>query len=145
MSTQPSTKGPSERANHRLLGVSAAVGGVMGMAMSLMAFGATPPGVKHGPFDMWTTPLPTWFAVLMAMICGLVVPFISWRWHRVVDEHESRAYRDGALAAFYVVSLGVPVWWFLWRGGLVPPVQFEWVYGALMLSCGIVWAWRKYR
>ncbi len=93
---------------------------------------------------MWTSPLPLWFAILMAVMWGIAIPIISWRWHRVVDEHESRAYRDGALAAFYVVGFGAPVWWFLWRGGVLPPVQVEWVYGAMMATCGIVWVWRKY-
>ena len=96
------------------------------------------------PSAQYTSQLPLWFAILMALMWGVVVPIISWRWHRVVDEHESRAYRDGALAAFYVVGLGAPVWWFLWRGGVLPPLQVEWVYGALMATCGIVWMWRKY-
>ncbi|QXT36983.1 hypothetical protein KV697_06705 [Sphingomonas sanguinis] len=143
-SSKRDDRGPSERANHRLLAISGAVGGIMGIAMSLMAIGSAPAGMKTHAIDMWTIPLPTWFAVLMALICLVVVPLISWRWHRVADEHENRAYRDGALVAFYVVSLGVPAWWFLWRGGVLPPVRVDWVYGALILSCGIVWMWRKY-
>ncbi|APX66943.1 hypothetical protein V3I01_12590 [Sphingomonas sp. gentR] len=138
------TRGPSERANRRLVAISGALGGVIGAAMAIMSVVQLPHGAKPGPLDMWTSPLPLWFAIIMALVWGVFLPIISWRWHRVVDEHESRAYRDGALAAFYVVGLGAPVWWFLWRGGVLPPLQVEWVYGALMASCGIVWMWRKY-
>ncbi|WP_322963036.1 hypothetical protein [Sphingomonas fuzhouensis] len=135
-------KGPSERTNHRLLAISGVVGGIAGLSTALIVL-QQPPGASPHP-DLWSSPLPLWFAILMALIWGVVIPIISWRWHRVVDEHESRAYRDGALAAFYVVGLGAPVWWFLWRGGVLPPLQAEWVYGALMATCGIVWMWRKY-
>ncbi len=48
------------------------------------------------------------------------------------------------VASFYTVGLGVPVWWFLWRGGALPPVQIEWVYGAMLGVGGLVWLWRKY-
>lgn len=143
-SRKSDTRGPSERANHRLVIMSGVVGGVMGFATALMMILSDPAGLKSGHFDPWTSPLPLWFAILMALMWGVVVPIISWRWHRVVDEHESQAYRDGALAAFYVVGLGAPVWWFLWRGGVLPQLQVEWVYCALMTTCGLVWMWRKY-
>lgn len=135
-------KGPSERANHRLLAISGAVGGVAGLSTALIVL-QQPPGAAARP-DLWSSPLPLWFAVLMALIWGVVIPVISWRWHQVVDEHERQAYRDGAVASFYTVGLGVPVWWFLWRGGALPPVQIEWVYGAMLAVGGLVWLWRKY-
>ncbi|WP_294272718.1 hypothetical protein [uncultured Sphingomonas sp.] len=134
-------KGPSERANHRLLAISGAVGGIAGLSTALIVL-QQPPG--SGRADPWSSPLPLWFAVLMALIWGVIIPVISWRWHRVVDEHERQAYRDGAVASFYTVGLGVPVWWFLWRGGALPPVQIEWVYGAMLGVGGLVWLWRKY-
>ncbi|MDR6113513.1 MULTISPECIES: hypothetical protein [unclassified Sphingomonas] len=134
-------KGPSERANHRLLAISGAVGGIAGLSTALIVL-QQPRGAARP--DLWSSPLPLWFAVLMALIWGVIVPIISWRWHRVVDEHERQAYRDGAVASFYTVGLGVPVWWFLWRGGVLPPVQIEWVYGAMLAVAGLVWLWRKY-
>ncbi|WP_312489368.1 hypothetical protein [Sphingomonas sp.] len=135
-------KGPSERANHRLLAISGGVGGIAGLSTALIVL-QQPPGATARP-DLWSSPLPLWFAVLMALIWGVIIPVISWRWHRVVDEHERQAYRDGAVASFYTVGLGVPVWWFLWRGGALPPVQIEWVYGAMLGVGGLVWLWRKY-
>jgi membrane associated rhomboid family serine protease len=132
-------KGPSERANHRLLAISGAVGGIVGLSTALIML------QQPERTDPWSSPLPLWFAVLMALIWGVVIPITSWRWHRVVDEHERQAYRDGAVASFYTVGLGVPVWWFLWRGGALPPVQVEWVYGAMLAVGGLVWLWRKYR
>ena len=137
-------KGPSERANHRLLAISGAVGGVAGGAMAVVSILHLPQGAKLDHDAVWTSPLPLWFAILMALVWGVVIPVISWRWHRVVDEHERQAYRDGAVASFYTVALGVPVWWFLWRGGALPPVQFEWVYGAMLIVGSAVWLWRKY-
>lgn len=138
------TRGPSERANHRLLVMSGALGGLIGFTMVIVPLLHLPPGTKPGSFDMLTAPLPLWFAILVALLWGVFLPVISFRWHRVVDEHESRAYRDGALAGYYVVGLGAPVWWFLWRGGVLPALQAEWMYLAMMATCGIVWMWRKY-
>ena len=137
-------KGPSERANHRLLAISGAVGGVVGGAMAVVSILHRPHGTPFDHQTLWTSPLPLWFAILMVLVWGVVIPVISWRWHRVVDEHERQAYRDGAVASFYTVGLGVPIWWFLWRGGALPPVQFEWVYVAMLAVGSIVWLWRKY-
>ncbi|GAA3250498.1 hypothetical protein [Sphingomonas yabuuchiae] len=142
--SQRDSRGPSERANHRLLALSGGIGGLAGLALATVSFVSTPQG-RHLDHDaVWTSPLPLWFAILMALVWGVVIPVISWRWHRVVDEHERQAYRDGAVASFYTVALSVPVWWFLWRGGALPPVQFEWVYGAMLIVGSVVWLWRKY-
>ncbi|MDQ1229930.1 hypothetical protein [Sphingomonas sp. SORGH_AS_0879] len=135
-------KGPSERANHRLLALCGGIGGIAGLSTAIVVLRQTPGGDARP--DLWSSPLPLWFGILMALIWGVVVPVISWRWHRVVDEHERQAYRDGAVASFYTVGLGVPVWWFLWRGGALPPVRIEWVYFAMMAVGGLVWLYRKY-
>lgn len=137
-------KGPSVRANHRLLALCGALGGVIGLATGVVASSQ-----RHGPdgadVSLLTAPLPAWLAVAIAVLWGIVLPVISWRWHRVVDEHEREAYRDGAVAGYYVIGIGAPVWWFLWRGGLLPPVEAFWFYVAFMLLSGTVWVWRKYR
>lgn len=137
-------RAPSERANHRLLALSGGVGGLAGLAMATISLLYLPHGKKLDHEAMWTSPLPLWFAIVMALVWGVAIPIISWRWHRVVDEHERQAFRDGAVASFYTIALSVPVWWFLWRGGALPPVQVEWVYGAMLAVGSIVWLWRKY-
>jgi len=143
-SRKSDTRGPSERANHRLLVLSGGVGGLIGLALATVSLLSMPHGRKLDDHAVWTSPLPLWFAIVMALLWGVVIPIISWRWHRVVDEHERQAYRDGAVASFYTVGLGVPVWWLLWRGGVLPPVQVDWVYGAMRTVGSIVWLWRKY-
>ncbi len=137
-------RGPSERANHRLLAICGGLGGAIGLATAVVALQQ-----RHGPnganVSLLTTPLPAWLAVVIAVLWGVVLPVISWRWHRVVDEHEREAYRDGAIAGYYVIGVGAPVWWFLWRGGLLPAVDAFWLYVAVMTVSGTVWIWRKYR
>lgn len=137
--------GPSERENRRLLLWSGVLGGVIGAATAIVALTGRPRGGGHTPFDFVTSPLPAWFALLVVIAWGVVLPIISWRWHRVVDEHEREAYRDGAVAAFYVIGVGAPCWWFLWRGGMAPPVDAGALYAAMMVAGGGVWLWRKYR
>ncbi len=135
-------KSPSVRANHRLVVLSGAIGGLIGLAMALILLRNGVP--NDGPGALLTMPLPRWFAVLVALIWGIGMPIVSWRWERVVDEHERRAYRDGAVAGFYVMGIGAPAWWFLWRGGLAPAVDAVWLYGATMTVTGLVWLWRKH-
>ncbi len=142
MADKGTTKGPSERANQRLLAISGALGGAMGLGMALAVLASAPPG-EHP--SMLSGPLPAWLAIVFALVWGVVLPIISWRWHRVVDEHEREAYRDGAVAGFYVFALGGPIWWFLWRGGLAPAVDAFALYLAFMTAAGVVWLWRKYK
>ncbi|WP_019515841.1 hypothetical protein [Sphingomonas sp. Mn802worker] len=137
------TKGPSERANHRLLLWSGALGGLIGLGTALAALRDHAPGDAHP--SLLSAPLPAWVALLIVVAWGVVLPVISWRWHRVVDEHEREAYRDGALLGFYVLTIGAPVWWFLWRGGMAPPVDPVAMFIAPLSAAGIVWIWRKYR
>lgn len=139
---KPYPKGPSERANHRLLMACGLLGGVIGLSMAFVTHPEN--GPKHDVASVLTSPLPAWFALAIAFLWGVVLPIISWRWHRVVDEHERQAYRDGAVAGFYVMGIGAPVWWFLARGGMAPAVDAVWLYVAMLATSGIVWIWRKY-
>lgn len=133
--------GPKQRANHRLLAWTGVLGGVIGLAMAVATDIATPRG-EHP--NLLFADLPPWFAVGIALGWGVVLPVITWRWHRVIDEHERDAYRDGATAGYYVMAIGAPVWWFLWRGGLAPAVNAFALFIAVMTVSGVVWMWRKY-
>lgn len=132
----------STRANRRLLGLSGLLGGVMGLLLAVNEVRRSPDG--HA-LDILTAPLPAALALALAALWGIVLPLISWRWHKVVDEHEREAYRDGSVAGFYVLSVAAPVWWLLARGGMAPPVDGFWVYGAVMIVSGAFWLWRKHR
>lgn len=140
------TNGPpkpaSVRANHRLLAWTGALGGITGFATA-MAVALRSNGAEHP--DLLSGALPPAFAVVLAAGWGIVLPVLSWRWDRVVDEHERDAYRDGAVAGYYMVAIGAPVWWFLWRGGLAPAVDAVWMFTAMIFASGAVWMWRKYR
>jgi hypothetical protein len=142
MTERPDLRGPSEKANHRILMICGAVGGVTGLAMAL---GVRQMNVGGDHPSLTTGPIPAWMGIGLALVWGVVIPVLSWRWHRVVDEHEREAYRDGAVAGFYTLSIGGGVWWFLWRGGLLPEVDAFWLYLATLTAAGLVWAWRKYR
>lgn len=137
-------KSASEKANHRLLAWSGVLGGAIGFAMAMSVLSARPEKGNVAEAMIYG-PLPAWLAVIMALLWGVVLPVISWRWHQVVDEHEREAYRDGAVAGFYVMGVGAPVWWLLARADLLPPIDVATLYAAFLTVTGAVWAWRKYR
>ncbi|MGR6330122.1 hypothetical protein ACU5AX_13730 [Sphingomonas sp. XXL09] len=132
----------SVRANQRLLAASGVLGGAIGVGLVLVLI----PQGEGAPdmVDLLHAPLPAWFAILVALAWGVALPLIAWRWQRVVDEHEREAYRDGAVAGFYVMGAGAPVWWVLARGGLVAEVDPIGLYVATLAVTGIVWLYRKY-
>lgn len=140
----PAPKSASTKANHRLLAISGVIGGVVGLALALSVLLAHRGDARIGD-AMINGPLPAWLAIAVALVWGVALPIISWRWERVVDEHEREAYRDGAVAGFYTLSVGGPVWWLLARGGLLPPVDAVVLYGAVLVATAVVWLWRKHR
>jgi hypothetical protein len=127
-----------ERRNRNVLIVCGALGGVMGAMLSLL--GPT-------PFSAFTNdPLPAWFALALTAVTVLLIPALSYYWHkRVVDEQEAAAYSKGALLGLYVFWIGAPAWWFLWRGGLVPAPNGIIIYFATVAVAGAIWMWGKYR
>ncbi|KQN25624.1 hypothetical protein ASE86_05265 [Sphingomonas sp. Leaf33] len=139
--TQKST---SERANRRLILTSGALGGVMGLALAVATLGGHRKGDDLVDL-MLTGPLPVWLVLVLVFAWGVLLPIISWRWHRVVDEHEREAYRDGAVAGHYLMSIGAPVWWLLARADLVRPIDPVAFFAAFIVVSGVVWSWRKYR
>jgi len=127
-----------ERRNRNVLIVCGALGGVMGLMLSLI--GPT-------PFSTFSNdPLPAWLAVTLAAVVALLIPALSLYWHRhVVDEQEAAAYSKGALLGLYVFWIGAPAWWLLWRGGLAPAPDGVLIYFATVVVAGAVWMWAKYR
>ncbi len=72
----------------------------------------------------------------------------AFLYHRAIDDHEERAYLWGSQVAYYFVSLAIPAWWLLSRGGLVPPLDFAAAFSIVLISFVIqaaVWAWFKFR
>lgn len=137
-SNEPMTRRET-RSNRFLIG-SMVAGAVTGMALVIVSDLG---GGDASPFA--NTPIPAATAVALAAIFGIGVPAISWYWHmRVIDEQESEAYRSGALIAVYAFWIVAPVWWLLWRGGLVPAVDGVALYLGTIIIASIVWFWKKY-
>jgi hypothetical protein len=93
--------------------------------------------LNNGPIDRW-------LALTLAVVMGGIVPLLSWRWHRVIDEHEREAYRDGAIAGAYAYMVGAPVWWLLWRGGWLPAPDGIAIFCIFNTIFAVVWLKRTY-
>jgi hypothetical protein len=127
-----------ERRNYAVLLVSGALGGVIGMALTLGG---------GSPLDAFTnSPLPAWLAILIALPIAVLLPVICVYWHRhAVDEQEAAAYKLGALLGIYTYFIGAPTWWVLWRGGLLPAPDGIPIYLVTLTVTGVTWLWAKYR
>lgn len=131
-----------ERLNRNLLIACILLGGVMGGIMGFVESQQESDGLSM----FSNSPLPTAIALTFAFVWAVIVPGIAWYWHRyAVDEQELHAYREGAYYAFYTYAIGAPVWWVLWRGGLVPEPNGIIIYYVTLSICGVVWLWKKYR
>jgi hypothetical protein len=131
---------PGTRKANNLVLASAALGGVLGAAMSIGTIGS------DEPFALLSnSPMPPAVVIPAIAVWLLVVPLISWRWHLTVDEHELRSYQFGGLAALYLYAFVAPAWWLAWRGGLAPEPAGVAIYLAVMAVWGIGWFWRRYR
>jgi hypothetical protein len=127
-----------ERRNYAVLLLSGALGGVIGMALTLGG---------GSPLDAFTnSPLPAWLAILIAIPIAVLLPVICVYWHRhAVDEQEAAAYKLGALLGIYTYFIGAPTWWVLWRGGLLPAPDGIAIYLVTLTVTGVTWLWAKYR
>ncbi|MBH9537806.1 hypothetical protein [Novosphingopyxis sp. YJ-S2-01] len=131
----PATR--KERLNRNVLIASGALGGLI--AAALIASGGADAVFAGGP-------LPSGIALALAAIVAILLPALSYYWHRyAVDEQEMEAYKQGALAGIYVYMIGAPTWWLLSRGGWVPEVNGIALYLITVFTVGGVWIWQKYR
>lgn len=127
-----------ERRNRMVLIACGALGGAMGMLLTLAG---------PSPFAAFTNePIPTALAIALAVPIALVLPVVSYYWHRhVADEQEVAAYNRGAMVGISLYFMGAPTWWLLWRGGLLPAPDGIAIYFITVATTGIVWLWAKYR
>ena len=128
-----------ERLNRNLLVISALVGVVIALVMSLAEV------ESGGDGFLSNDPLPPVVAILLILVTGLLVPAISIYWQRIIDEQEADATKTGALFALYTYAIGAPVWWLAWRGGFVAPPDGFIIYFATMIVMCAIWLWKKYR
>ena len=115
-------------------------GGVTGLLLALTgSFDATEAGLMSNGV---MSPV---LAIIMSVAIGVFMPAATFYWHKnVVDEQEEAAYRFGALIAIYAFWFIAPVWWLLWRGGILPDVNGMILYFMTFFVALIVWFWKKY-
>jgi hypothetical protein len=81
---------------------------------------------------------------------GLAVGFVSvmlliaWLGRDLLDEHEISCSAYGQAAATGVVVLGYPIWYVLWKGGLMPEPSHVTMFATLLLVSWAGYAYRKY-
>lgn len=132
---------PKERLNRNILVACGALGFVSAL---LMMFTVKGPDLTKGLLS--NEPLQPAIAIALLILFGIVVPVLSYVWHRsAVDEQEEAAYKTGALWGINVFMLGAPIWWVAWRGGFLPAPDGFVLYFATIAVMGAVWMWKKYR
>ncbi len=130
-----------ERLNRNILLACATLGFVTAL---LMMFTEGGPGLADGLLS--NEPLQPAIAIVLLVLMGVVLPILSFVWHRsAVDEQEIAAYKDGALWGLNVFMLGLPIWWIAWRGGFLPAPDMILIYFSTIFVMGAVWMWKKYR
>lgn len=130
-----------EKLNQRITVACALLGGAI--AIALMVASPTADGAPDVLSDGAIAP---WMAVLLSIIIGIGLPILSYYWHkRVIDEQEEAAYRAGALIAIYAFWYIAPVWWLLWRGGMLPAPNGVALYLMTTFVALVGWFWKKYR
>lgn len=129
-----------EKVYNRFLIGSFIFGGVTGLILALT-----------GSFDeaeaglISNDAMSPMLAIILSVALGVIVPAITFYWHKnLVDEQEEAAYRFGALIAMYAFWFIAPVWWFLWRGGILPAIDGIALYFITIFVALIVWFWKKY-
>ncbi len=130
-----------ERLNRTILTLCGALG--FGIAMLMLA-AQDSPDLANGLIS--NDPLPPGIAIVLLVLIGIILPILSFIWHRsAVDEQEMAAYKDGALWGINVFMMGAPLWWIAWRGGFAPVPDMIVLYFATVFVMAGVWMWKKYR
>lgn len=126
----------------RLTIASGAIGGLLG---GMLAIAGLASGDKSDGLSMFSSaPLPPLLAAAVLAAIAVVIP-ISWVWHRSIDEHESAAYRFGALIGINVYFFLSAGWWIAARGGFVPAPDGVAIFLTTVAAWGLGWAWARYR
>jgi hypothetical protein len=85
---------------------------------------------------------PGW-AIAFAIIYVGALVFGGWRMCRAVDEVEVRNNRAAMVWAACFYGLTYPVWFFLWKGGLVPEPDHMLMFAATVAVAAAAYAIRK--
>jgi hypothetical protein len=135
-----------ERLNRNIMIGCTLLGAVMGGALAATG-NLDITGPASGPLAIFgDKPMPLAAALSIVLIWAVAMPVVAWFWHtRAIDEQEAAAYRDGGYYAAYAYLILAPVWWLLWRGGLLPEPNGVAIFCAFTFIWCAVWFWKKYR
>lgn len=135
-----------EKLNRNIILACGLLGGALGAVLATTGLANMP---NHGadPFSiLFAGPMPITVVLPLVFVWGVIMPVVAWFWHtRAIDEQEASAYRDGGYYAAYAYLILAPVWWLLWRGGLLPEPDGIAIYLTFSLVWSAVWFWKKYR
>jgi hypothetical protein len=131
---------PKTRKAHNLMLLSGALGALIGAALAISTISLDQPWALFS-----NSPMAPAVVIPVIAVWLLLVPLVSWQWHRSVDEHEAEAYKFGGLAGLYLYAFLAPAWWLAWRGGLVPEPDTMLLYLLVLLVWSVGWFWRRYR
>jgi len=132
---------PREGRNRRVMAIAALLGGAISLVLVLHH-----DAPASSPLALLDGPLTPAVAIVLALLVGVLVSALSIYWYlRVIDEQEAAAYNKGALIAMHTFWIGAPVWWLLWKGGLVPAPDGMLIYLTTAIVATVTWLWAKYR
>ena len=134
-----------EKLNRNIMMACTGLGFVTGLVIIVSGISNTS-GKITDPFSaLLTRPIPLTIVIPLVVFWGVIMPVIAWFWHtRAIDEQEANAYRDGSYYAAYAFLFLTPLWWLLWRGGLLPEPNGVAIYLTFSMVWTIVWFWKKY-
>jgi hypothetical protein len=135
-----------ERLNRNIMIGCLLLGAVMGGTLAATGnLDITDPA--SGPLGIFDdSPMPVAVALAIVFLWAVIMPVVAWFWHtRAIDEQEASAYRDGGYYAAYAYLILAPVWWLLWRGGLLTEPNGVAIFCAFTFIWSAVWFWKKYR
>ena len=130
-----------EKLYNRILIGCGLLGGVIGLAL------AVTDNLGADEASLFASgPISPVLAIILSGAIGIIFPAVSIYWHKhVVDEQEEAAYRAGALFAIYAFWFIAPVWWLMWRGGMLQEPNGVALYLMTAFVAVVVWFWKKYR
>lgn len=130
---------PRVRTSRTILWVGGAVGGVLGLMLSLST------DLAGGESLFSNGPIPPGIAV--AAIVGWIFGGfgLTFAWLRTIDEHEMQANNAGALAGLCTYLAVEPAWWLGARGGFLPEQQPMLTFLLVLTVYTAVWFWRRSR
>ena len=131
---------PKTRKANNMLLLSGVLGALLGAALSISTLS------MDDPFALFSnSPMSAAVVIPALAVWLLIVPLISWQWHRSVDEHEAEAYRFGGLAGLYLYAFLATPWWLAARAGLAPRADSMVIYVIILAVWALGWFWRRYR